>query len=128
MRRKYGFLNSADIISRAIPANGVAVAINGSYALSGHTPDTQGFERIVKALNGTTASRVFATDRISQLVPEAIEHASLAARFCDLRDEARVERIAHVKCAAHGLAGMRGAGQFILLVGDVEQIVGRIGP
>ncbi len=68
-----------DIISRAIPANGVAVAINGSYALSGHTPDTQGFERIVKALNGTTASRVFATDRISQLVPEAIEHASLAA-------------------------------------------------
>ncbi|WP_395001562.1 HWE histidine kinase domain-containing protein [Sphingomonas sp.] len=68
-----------DIISRAIPANGVAVAINGSYALSGHTPDTQGFERIVKALNGATASRVFATDRISQLVPEAIEHASLAA-------------------------------------------------
>ncbi len=68
-----------DIISRAIPANGVAVAINGSYALSGHTPDTQGFERIVKALNGTTASRVFATDRISQFVPEAIEHASLAA-------------------------------------------------
>ena len=68
-----------DIISRAIPANGVAVAINGSYALSGHTPDTQGFERIVKVLNGATASRVFATDRISQLVPEAIEHASLAA-------------------------------------------------
>jgi light-regulated signal transduction histidine kinase (bacteriophytochrome)/CheY-like chemotaxis protein len=69
----------ANILTHAIPADGVAVWINGNYAFSGQTPDTPSFARIIKALNGTAAGRVFATDRISALVPEAESHANRAA-------------------------------------------------
>ncbi|MEO5640699.1 MAG: HWE histidine kinase domain-containing protein [Sphingomicrobium sp.] len=69
----------SEILSRAIPADGVGVWINGSYAYSGQTPDTPAFARIIRALGGTAAGRVFATDRIAKLVPEATEHSSIAA-------------------------------------------------
>jgi light-regulated signal transduction histidine kinase (bacteriophytochrome) len=69
----------SDILTHAIPADGVGVWINGNYAFSGLTPDTAGFARIIKALNATAAGRAFATDRISTLVPEAVEHSSQAA-------------------------------------------------
>ncbi len=69
----------SDILTSAIPADGVGVWINGNYAFCGQTPDTSGFARIVRALNGTAAGRVFATDRIARLVPEASDHASMAA-------------------------------------------------
>ncbi|QIK96336.1 GAF domain-containing protein [Sphingomonas sp. HDW15A] len=61
----------SDILTHAIPADGVAVWINGSYAMSGQTPDTRGVAAIVQALNGAAASRVFATDRIADLVPDS---------------------------------------------------------
>src|SRR5262249_17114099 len=59
----------ADILTSAIPADGVGVWINGSYAFSGVTPSTELFRRIVRALNGTAAGRVFATDQLSTLLP-----------------------------------------------------------
>ncbi len=68
-----------DILTQAIPADGVGVWINGNYAFAGRTPDTASFARIVHALNTTAASRVFAIDRISKLVPEARLHSSDAA-------------------------------------------------
>ena len=68
-----------DILTHAIPADGVGVWMNGKFALAGKTPDSAGFARIVHALNGAAAGRAFATDRISRLVPEAIDHASAAA-------------------------------------------------
>lgn len=69
----------SDILTHAIPADGVAVWINGNYAFSGMTPSVAAFSRIIKALHSTAAGRVFATDRISSLVPDALEHASKAA-------------------------------------------------
>ncbi|MEO8618419.1 MAG: HWE histidine kinase domain-containing protein, partial [Sphingomicrobium sp.] len=69
----------SDILTSAIPANGVGVWINGNYAFSGQTPDTGDFARIIKALHGTSAGKVFATDRIGDLVPEAASFASRAA-------------------------------------------------
>ena len=69
----------SDILTHAIPADGVGVWINGNYAFSGLTPSEPAFARIIKALHATAAGRVFATDRISSLVPEALEHASQAA-------------------------------------------------
>lgn len=69
----------SDILTQAIPADGVGVSINGNYAFCGQTPDTAAFARIIRALNGTAAGRVFATDRIARLVPQATEHASFAA-------------------------------------------------
>ena len=69
----------SDIITGIIPADGVAVWINGNYAFSGQTPDTQQFAQIVRALNGTAAGKVFATNRISSVVEGAESFAGKAA-------------------------------------------------
>lgn len=69
----------SDILTSAIPADGVGVWINGNYAFAGHTPDTSSFAMIIKALNGIAAGKVFATDRIADLVPDAAKFASQAA-------------------------------------------------
>lgn len=68
-----------EILTRSIPADGVAVWINGSYAFSGRTPNTEQFTRIIRALNGTAGGRVFATDRIASILPEAAVFAEVAA-------------------------------------------------
>src|SRR3712207_4107922 len=54
----------SDILTHVIPADGVSVWIAGSQAHSGITPPPEEFARLVKALNGTAAGKVFATDRI----------------------------------------------------------------
>ena len=68
-----------DILTSAIPADGVGVWINGNYAFSGVTPPTEDFRRIVRALNGTAAGRVYTTDHIGSLVPDAGTFADRAA-------------------------------------------------
>jgi light-regulated signal transduction histidine kinase (bacteriophytochrome)/CheY-like chemotaxis protein len=69
----------ADILTNAIPAEGVGVWINGSYAFSGLTPTTEAFRKIIRALNGTAGGRVFATDQASTLVSLGPEHESTCA-------------------------------------------------
>lgn len=69
----------SDILTKTIPADGVGVWINGNHSFSGVTPDTGQFARIIKALNGTAAGKVFATDCIASIVPGAGEFASAAA-------------------------------------------------
>ncbi|QPQ56181.1 GAF domain-containing protein [Allosphingosinicella flava] len=69
----------SDILTNAIPADGVGVWINGNYAFSGVTPRTDEFARIVKALNGTAAGKIFATDCIASIVPGAERFANAAA-------------------------------------------------
>jgi len=68
-----------DILTSAIPADGVGVWINGSYAFSGVTPPTEDFRRIVRALNGTAAGKVYSTDHIGSLVDGAERWAKEAA-------------------------------------------------
>ncbi len=68
-----------DILTHAIPADGVGVWINGNHAFSGVTPNSTDFGRIIRALNGTAAGKVFATDRISAIVPGAEKFASAVA-------------------------------------------------
>ncbi|RYY41919.1 MAG: GAF domain-containing protein, partial [Sphingomonadales bacterium] len=69
----------ADILTNAIPADGVGVWLNGSYAFSGVTPPTDDFRRIVRALNATAAGKVFATDHIGSLIIDAEPFAGSAA-------------------------------------------------
>jgi light-regulated signal transduction histidine kinase (bacteriophytochrome) len=69
----------ADILTSTIPADGVGVWINGSYAFSGVTPPTDDFRRIIRALNGTAAGKVFATDRIGSIVERAETFAKQAS-------------------------------------------------
>lgn len=61
----------SSILTSAIPADGVGVWINGSYAFSGLTPDTGGFARIVQALNATAAGKIFSTDKIGDFIEDA---------------------------------------------------------
>lgn len=68
-----------DILTHAIQADGVGVWINGAHAFSGTTPSPDQFARIIRALNGTAAGRVYATDRIASIVPGAEEFASSSA-------------------------------------------------
>jgi light-regulated signal transduction histidine kinase (bacteriophytochrome) len=68
-----------DILTSAIPADGVGVWVNGNYAFSGVTPPTEDFRRIVRALNGLAAGRVFATDHIGGLIDQADGFADRAA-------------------------------------------------
>lgn len=68
-----------EILTRAITADGVGVWIAGNHAFSGVTPSADAFRRIVRALNGTTAGKVFATDRIASIVPGAEEFAAESA-------------------------------------------------
>lgn len=68
-----------DILTHAIPADGVGVWINGNYAFSGLVPSTKDFAKVVKALNGTAAGKVYATDRIASIVPGAESFASTSA-------------------------------------------------
>jgi light-regulated signal transduction histidine kinase (bacteriophytochrome) len=67
------------ILTKSIAADGVGVWINGNYAFSGVTPNSAQFSRVIKALNGTAAGKVYATDCIASIVPEAVEFASAAA-------------------------------------------------
>ncbi len=69
----------ADILTNAIPADGVGVWLNGSYAFSGITPPTDDFRRIIRALNATAAGKVFATDHIGSLIVDAEPFAGTAA-------------------------------------------------
>nr|WP_086491861.1 HWE histidine kinase domain-containing protein [Novosphingobium panipatense] len=69
----------ADILTSAIPADGVGVWVNGSYAFSGVTPPTDDFRRIIRALNGTAAGKVFTTDHIGSLVEKAAPFAREAS-------------------------------------------------
>ena len=69
----------ADILTHAIPADGVGVWLSGNYAFSGTTPPTDDFRRIIRALNATAAGKVFATDHIGSLVPDAEAFADASA-------------------------------------------------
>lgn len=68
-----------DILTHAIPADGVGVWLGGNHAFSGITPPIEDFRRIVRALNGTAAGKVFATDHIGSLISDAEAFASEAA-------------------------------------------------
>ncbi|UVO50260.1 GAF domain-containing protein [Sphingomonas sp. SUN019] len=68
-----------DILTHAIAADGVGVWIAGNYAFSGVTPPTEDFRRIIRALNGTAAGKVYATDNIASIVPGAESFAESAA-------------------------------------------------
>jgi light-regulated signal transduction histidine kinase (bacteriophytochrome) len=69
----------ADILTQAIPADGVGVWLGGNFAFAGSTPPSAEFRKIVRALNSTAAGRVFATDHIGSLIEGADEFASSSA-------------------------------------------------
>ncbi|MGU3494381.1 HWE histidine kinase domain-containing protein [Xanthobacteraceae bacterium A53D] len=68
-----------DILTHAIPADGVGIWLGGNHAFSGTVPSLEDFRRIVRMLNATAAGKVFATDHIGAMMPEAEGFAAEAA-------------------------------------------------
>ncbi|MBB3764079.1 HWE histidine kinase domain-containing protein [Sphingomicrobium lutaoense] len=99
----------ADIITDAIPADGVGVWINGSYAFSGQTPDTEQFARIIRTLNTTAAGEVFATDHIASILPSAREESMAASGLLSI-PISRVPRDYVVLFRGERVRSMRWAG------------------
>lgn len=69
----------AETLGDAIPADGIGVVINGHIAIAGLAPDEDGFLRLTRELNRTTAGKVFATDHIAGFLPEADRWSDRAA-------------------------------------------------
>lgn len=68
-----------DMLCNVIPCDGVGVWIDGNGSLAGITPDLADFSRILRALAATGAGRVYGTDHIADIFPEAGRFASQAA-------------------------------------------------
>lgn len=76
-------LNNPDwlssILTEAIPADGVGVWINGTSVLSGATPSTGQFRKLIGELTKASCDKVFATDHIGGFMAGAEAFASEAA-------------------------------------------------
>ena len=68
-----------EILTNAIPADGVGVWINGSHAFSGQTPGPADFRRIVARLTEISPDRVYTTDHIGTLIDGADRFAETSA-------------------------------------------------
>lgn len=68
-----------DIIFDTIPADGVAIYIDGQMTFSGLTPDPAAFSAIVTMLNRVAASQIYTTDNLSAVLPGAADYADRAA-------------------------------------------------
>lgn len=62
-----------------IPADGLAAVINGEISFAGLTPARDQTMAIVEMLNQKAEGRVFTTDHIGKLIPDAANYAHLAA-------------------------------------------------
>ncbi len=68
-----------EVTFELIPADGVAVFLEGEVTLSGLTPTVEQCGRILAFLNENAGGNVVATESIASLVPEAQVHADVAA-------------------------------------------------
>jgi light-regulated signal transduction histidine kinase (bacteriophytochrome) len=72
-----GWLQEA--IRELIECDGTATLVEGRLAASGSVPPTVDIEALVRALDSGPTRRIFATDCLTSLRPEAAAHAGLAA-------------------------------------------------
>jgi light-regulated signal transduction histidine kinase (bacteriophytochrome) len=68
-----------EIIGTTIPADGVAVFINGVVETSGITPNNGQLRDLVRLLNRNSGGQVFATDCITSVTPDGADYASIAS-------------------------------------------------
>lgn len=66
-------------IGGAIANDGVGVYVNGKAFVSGLTPSVDEFRELIRVLNRSAASDIFATDRIGNIEPTADRYSDRAA-------------------------------------------------
>lgn len=73
------FSTIADALSSVIENDGIAAWVDGDFLTIGKTPNREEFMGIVRFLNTTAGSRVYATDRLSEVHPPAQAYVDRAA-------------------------------------------------
>ena len=101
-----------EVMSDAIPADGVGVQIDGQIVLSGLTPHPSEFQDLLTDLNWASTTEVFATDHIAAMTPAAVSYAERASGLLAIplsrspRDFVvlfRAQRLRTVRWAGHPL-------------------------
>lgn len=73
------FSTIADALSSVIPNDGIAAWVDGDFLSLGQAPAREEFMGIVRFLNTTAGSRVYATDRLGEVYPPAQDFVHRAA-------------------------------------------------
>jgi light-regulated signal transduction histidine kinase (bacteriophytochrome)/CheY-like chemotaxis protein len=68
----------AAMLRETIPCDGIAIWIDGKVAHSGLTPPPGTLPGIVRRLNAMAAGRIFATDRLADTLPRAVDFEDVA--------------------------------------------------
>lgn len=68
-----------DMLRETIPCDGIAIWLDGKMSQSGLTPPPAAIPAIVRRLNAMQSGRVYATDHLAELIPDAAEYAARAA-------------------------------------------------
>lgn len=68
-----------DELSAIVPCDGIGLLVNGEITLQGSTPTAEEFSGLVRFLNRTATSRVYATDEIGRLHEPGREFTERAA-------------------------------------------------
>ncbi|KTF69571.1 HWE histidine kinase domain-containing protein [Sphingomonas sp. HT-1] len=66
-------------LREVVPCDGIAIWIGGKVAYSGVTPPPASFATIVRRLNAMASGRVFATDHLADVLPQAADYADIGA-------------------------------------------------
>ncbi|WP_333572891.1 HWE histidine kinase domain-containing protein [Sphingomonas sp.] len=66
-------------LREVVPCDGIAIWIGGKVAFSGITPPPSSFAAITRRLNAMAAGRVFATDHLAEVLPQAADYADVGA-------------------------------------------------
>ncbi|MGN6374637.1 MAG: HWE histidine kinase domain-containing protein [Sphingomonas sp.] len=66
-------------LGQTVPCDGVGIWVAGKAAYSGITPPASAFPDIVRRLNAMAAGRVFATDHLAGVLPQAQDYADVGA-------------------------------------------------
>jgi light-regulated signal transduction histidine kinase (bacteriophytochrome) len=68
-----------EMLGRVVPCDGIAIWIDGRVSTSGLTPPQSALPALVRRLNAMAAGRVFATDHLADVLPQAADYANVAA-------------------------------------------------
>lgn len=68
-----------EMLATTIPCDGIAIWLDGKVAYSGQTPPPDAIPQIARRLNAMTSGRIFATDHLAGLLPNADAYADRGA-------------------------------------------------
>jgi len=67
------------MLRETVPCDGIAIWIDGKVSRSGLTPPAATLPAVVRRLNAMAAGRIFATDRLADTLPSAVDYDDVAA-------------------------------------------------